>query len=58
MEDRALTLDPEQVAPALAPLDDEPLRSACDEVGDDRVDRDTPAGDCDAGLAGRDEDRA
>ncbi len=56
VEDRSLTLDPEQVA-ALPALDDEPLGRAGEEVGDDRVDGDAPAGDRDARLAGRDEHR-
>ena len=34
-------------------LDDEPLRRAREEVGDDRVDGDPPARDRDPGLAGR-----
>ena len=36
-------------------LDDEALRGARDEVRDDRVDRDPPAGDRDAGLSRRHE---
>ena len=43
VKDRALALDPEQLAAALAPLDDEALGRARDEVGDDGVDRDAPA---------------
>ena len=57
VESDALALDPEQLSPARVPLDDEPLGRAGDEVGDDRVDGDPPAGDRDPGLAGRDEDR-
>src|SRR6266516_1891755 len=56
VQDRSLTLDPEQV-PALPALDDEPLGGAGEEVGDDGVDGDAPAGDRDARLAGRDEHR-
>ena len=51
MDDRALPLDEQQLAPALAALDDEPLRRAGDEVRDDRVDGDPPARDRDPGLA-------
>ena len=40
-----------------AALDDEPLRGAGDEIGNDRVDGDAPAGDGDAGLPCRYEDR-
>ena len=58
MDERALALHPEQLAAALAALDDEALGGAGDEVGDDRVDRDPPAGDRHARLPGRDEDRA
>ena len=43
MDERALALDPEQLSPALVPLDDEPLGRAGDEVRDDRVDGDPPA---------------
>ena len=57
MEDRALALHPEELAAALAPLDDERLGGAGDEVGDDGVDRDPPAGDRDPRLPGRDEHR-
>ena len=56
-DERALALDAEQLSPALAPFDDEPLGGAGDEVRDDRVDGDAPAGDRDPGLAGRDERR-
>ena len=55
MRERALALDEEQLSPTLRPFDDEPLRRARDEVRDDRVDGDAPAGDRDAGLAGGDE---
>ena len=55
MQQRALALDEEHLAPALDPFDDEPLRGAGDEVGDDGVDGDPPAGDRDPGLPGRDE---
>ena len=58
VQERALALDPEQLAAALSPLDDETLRGAREEVGHDGVDRDSPAGDHHARLAGRDEDRA
>ena len=55
MQERALALDPEQLAAALDALDHEPLGGAGDEVGDDGVDGDPPAGDRDPGLPGRDE---
>ena len=55
MEQRALALDEQQLSPAPVSLDDEPLGRAGDEVGDRRVDRDAPAGDCDSGLARRHE---
>ena len=58
VQEGALALDPEQLAAARASLDDEPLGRTRKEVGDDRVDRDSPAGDRHARLAGRDEDRA
>jgi len=51
----ALPFDPEQIA-LIGPLDHEPLGRAGEEVGDDRVDGDPPAGDRDSGLPGRDED--
>ncbi len=57
VEERALALDPEELAAARGALDDEPLGGARDEVGDDRVDGDAPAGDRDPRLPGRDEDR-
>ena len=57
VQERALALDPEQLAAALAPLDDEALGGARDEVGHDRVDRDSPAGDHHPRLSRRDEDR-
>ena len=57
MEDRALSLDPEQVA-SLAALDDETFGRAGKEVGNDRVDGDPPAGDRDPGLPRRHEDGA
>ena len=55
MEQRALALDPQQLAAARDALEHEPLGRAGEEVGDDGVDRDAPAGDRDPGLAGRDE---
>ena len=55
MEQRALALDEQQLAATRDALEHEPLRGAGDEVGDDRVDRDAPAGDRDPGLARRDE---
>src|SRR5207253_1910551 len=55
VEDRALPLDPEQLTAAGDALEDEPLRRAGDEVRDDRVDREPPAGDRHAGLPRRDE---
>ena len=55
MRDRSLALDEEELSPTLAPLDHQALGGARDEVGDDGVDRDAPARDRDAGLAGRDE---
>ena len=58
VQDRPLALDPQQLAAALGPFDDEPLGGARDEVRDDGVDRDPPAGDRDPGLAGRHEQRA
>ena len=45
-------------SPRSRALDDEPLPRAGEEVGDDGVDRDAPAGDHDPGLAGGDEHRA
>ena len=51
--ERALALDEKEVSPTSAALDDEPLRGAGDEVGDDCVDGDAPAGDSDARLARR-----
>src|SRR5713226_878533 len=56
MEDRALALHPEEVS-SLRALDHQSLRGACEEVRDDGVDRDPPAGDRNAGLAGRNENR-
>ena len=55
VRDRALALDEEQLSPALVPFDDEALGRAGDEVRDDGVDGDPPAGDRDPGLPGRDE---
>ena len=55
MQDRALSLDPEQVA-AFAALHHEPLGGAGEEIGHDGVHREPPAGDCDPGLARGDED--
>ncbi len=57
MRDRALALDEEQLSAALVPLDDEPLGCAGDEIRDDGVDGDPPAGDRDPRLPGRDEAR-
>ena len=56
VHERALSLDEEQLSPARRTLDDEPLGCAGEEVGHDRVDRDPPASDRDAGLARRHED--
>src|SRR3954453_12688337 len=56
MQERALTLDPEQLAAALAPLDDETLRGARDEVGHDRVDCDAPAAGHHPRVSRREED--
>jgi len=56
MQDRALSFDPEEIALRPA-LDHQALRSAREEVGDDRVDRDPPARDRDPRLPGRNEDR-
>ena len=55
MEQRALALDPEQLAAAVAAFDHERLGGAGEEVGDDGVDGDPPPRDRDPGLAGRDE---
>src|SRR5512133_1623802 len=55
MRERALALDEEQLSPTLGALDDEALGRAGEEVGDDGVDSDAPAGDRDARLAGRHE---
>ncbi len=55
MQERALPLDEQHLAPALDALEHELLGRAGDEVRDDGVDRDPPAGDRDPGLAGRDE---
>ena len=57
VDDRSLALDEEKVAAART-LDDEALRGAGEEVRDDGIDRDSPAGDRDACLTGRDEDGA
>jgi hypothetical protein len=57
VQDRALALDPEQVAPLRA-FDDEALGGAGQEIGDDGVDGDPPSRDRDSGLAGGNEDRA
>src|SRR5438132_31852 len=54
MQDRALPLDPQEVT-SLRALDDQPFRGAREEVGHHRVHGNPPAGDRDAGLAGRDE---
>src|SRR5439155_16509726 len=45
MHERALALDEEQLPAALVALDDETFCSAGEKVGDDGVDRDSPAGD-------------
>jgi hypothetical protein len=58
MDERALTLDEEQLSPTPRPFDDEPFGGAGEKVGDDGVDGDAPAGDRDARLAGGDEDRS
>ena len=56
VEQRALALDEEHARRrARTPSSDELLGRAGDEVGDDGVDGDPPAGDRDPGLAGRDE---
>ena len=55
MQERALPLDPEQLAAALDAFEHELLGRAGEEVGDDGVDRDPPPRDRDPGLAGRDE---
>ena len=57
VDDRPLALDEEQVA-ALGALDDEALAGAGEEVRDDGVHGDAPAGDHDPRLPGRDEHRA
>ena len=57
VDERALPLDEEQRAAALDALDHEALGGAREEVGDDRVDGDPPAGDGDAGLARGNEHR-
>ena len=56
MRQRALPLDPEQLPAPLDPLEHEPLGRPCNEVGNDGIDGDSPAGDRDPGLASRDED--
>ena len=55
VQQRALALDPDELAAARDALEHELLGGAREEVGDDRVDRDPPPGDRDPGLAGRDE---
>ena len=55
MEQRALALDPEQLAAAVTAFEHERLGGAGEEVGDDGVDGDPPPRDRDPGLAGRDE---
>jgi hypothetical protein len=57
MDERALPFDEEEVA-APRSLDHEALAGAGEEVGDDGVDCDSPAGDHDPGLPGGHEDRA
>src|SRR5438034_11806422 len=57
MDERALTLDEEQLSPALSALDDEPLGGAGEKVGNHCVHRDSPPGDRDPGLACGDERR-
>ena len=51
MEKRALSLDPEHLAALLDAFDHELLRRPGDEVRDDRVDRQPPAGDRDPRLS-------
>ena len=55
MEQRALAFDEQDLAAAPDAFEHELLGGAGDEVGDDGVDGDAPAGDRDPGLAGRDE---
>src|SRR5690349_19366858 len=56
MQDRTLPLDPKEVA-APGALDDEALGRTGEEIRDDGVDGDAPAGDRDPRLAGRYEHR-
>src|SRR5919204_6569613 len=58
VDDRALSLDPQELAAALVALDHEPLGGAREKVGDDGVDGDAPAADRDPRLACGDEDGA
>ena len=55
MQQRALPLDEQHLAPTLDPFEHELLCGTGDEVGDDGVDGDAPARDRDPGLPGRDE---
>ena len=55
MEQRALALDEQHLAPTTHAFEHELLGGARDEVGDDGVDRDPPARDRDPRLARRDE---
>ena len=55
MRERALALDEQELATSSPTLDHEALRRSGDEVGDDRIDGDAPAGDRDPRLPGRDE---
>ncbi len=55
MDERALALDEQELAPALDAFDDQPLCRTCDEIGHDGVDRDPPSCDRHPGLPGRDE---
>ena len=55
VEQRSLSLDPKQLTPALGTLHDEPFRGACDEVGDDGIDGNSPSRNGDASLTCRNE---
>src|SRR5207248_10476216 len=56
VDERALTLDEEELAASALALDDQALGRAREEVGNDGVDSDSPTGDRDPRLAGGDED--
>src|SRR5207248_4697964 len=56
VDERALTLDEEQLAASALAFDDQALSRASEEVGYHRVDGDPPARDRDPRLAGGDED--